>query len=340
MTVRVGIMGATGYAALELLKILLRHPTAQVTTLTSRQEGRPHLSEVHPVLTGRLDLHLENLAAVDLATDCDCVFSCLPHAASARTVKPLVDAGLRVVDLSADYRLDDLSVYEQWYDPEHPDPERVGKTVYGLPEWFRESIPSAPLVANPGCYPTSAILGLAPLLKAGHIDPVGIIVDSKSGVSGAGRNPSPVTHFVECHESVTAYNVGKHRHTPEIDQVLSGLVEGSVKVVFTPHLIPMERGILTTAYGRATSDLDSAGLLAELKTCYQDEPFVRVVEHPPATRFVKGTNYCDVTVHRVADHVVVISCLDNLVKGAAGAAVQNMNLMFDVPETSGLIERS
>jgi N-acetyl-gamma-glutamyl-phosphate reductase len=340
MTVRVGILGATGYAALELIKILLRHPDAQITALTSRQDGRPHLSEVHPVLSGRLDINLEQIEAVDLAATCDCVFSCLPHAASAAAVKPLLSQGLRVVDLSADYRLDELAVYEHWYDHQHPDPERLGQTVYGLPELFRESIPAAPLVANPGCYPTSAILALAPLLKGGHVDPVGLIVDSKSGVSGAGRNPSPVTHFVECHESVTAYSVGKHRHTPEINQVLSSQVEGSVEVVFTPHLIPMERGILTTAYARATTDLDSAGLLAELKSCYQDEPFVRVVDHPPATRFVKGTNYCDLTVHRVGDHVVVISCLDNLVKGAAGAAVQNMNLMFDVAETTALIERS
>jgi len=340
MTVRVGILGATGYAALELIKILLRHPEAEISVLTSRQEGRPHLAEVHPILSGRLDMNLEQLETVDLAVQCDCVFSCLPHAASAATVKPLLDQGLRVVDLSADYRLDELSVYEQWYDQQHPDPERVGQTVYGLPELFRDAIPAAPLVANPGCYPTSAILALAPLLKAGHVDPVGVIVDSKSGVSGAGRNPSPVTHFVECHESIMAYNVGRHRHTPEISQVLSSQVAGSVEVIFTPHLIPMERGILTTAYARATTDLDSAGLLAELKSAYQDEPFVRVVDYPPATRFVKGTNYCDLAVHRVGDHVVVISCLDNLVKGAAGAAVQNMNLMFGIAETTGLIERS
>jgi len=340
MTVRVGILGATGYAALELIKILLRHSEVEIAVLTSRQEGRPHLSEVHPILSGRLDINLDHVEAVDLADKCDCIFSCLPHAASASTVKPLLDQGLRVVDLSADYRLDDLPVYEKWYKQEHPDPERVGKTVYGLPELFRESIPTASLVANPGCYPTSAILALAPLLNAGHVDPVGVIVDSKSGVSGAGRNPSPVTHFVECHESVAAYNVGKHRHTPEISQVLSSQVDGEVEVIFTPHLIPMERGILTTAYARATTDLDSAGLLAELKRYYQDEPFVRVVDHPPATRFVKGTNYCDLTVHRVGDHVVVISCLDNLVKGAAGAAVQNMNLMFGFTETTALIERS
>ncbi|MCP3695698.1 MAG: N-acetyl-gamma-glutamyl-phosphate reductase [Planctomycetaceae bacterium] len=340
MTVRVGILGATGYAALELIKILLRHPSVQVTVLTSRQEGRPHLADVHPILSGRLDHHLENAESVDFQAECDCVFSCLPHAASAKMVKPLLEAGLRVVDLSADYRLTDVAVYEQWYDTQHPDPERVGPTVYGLPEWFREGIPTASLVANPGCYPTSAILALAPLLKAGLVEPTGIIVDSKSGVSGAGRTPSPVTHFVECHESVMAYNVGKHRHTPEIDQVLARVSEQAVQVVFTPHLIPMERGILTTAYGRATTDLDSAGLQAEFQRCYEDEPFVRVVDYPPATRFVKGTNYCDLAVHRVGDHVVVISCLDNLVKGAAGAAVQNMNLMFGEDETTGLVERS
>lgn len=339
MSVRVGILGATGYAALELIKILVRHPGAEVTTLTSRQEGRPHVTEVHPVLAGQLDLRLENAEAVDFSAGCDCVFSCLPHAASATMVKPLVDAGMRVVDLSADYRLADVNVYEQWYGQQHPDPDRVGATVYGLPEWFRGAIPGASLVANPGCYPTSAILALAPLLKAGLVDPLGMIVDSKSGVSGAGRTPSPVTHYVECNESVMAYNVGRHRHTPEISQVLTSVGRQEAKVVFTPHLVPMERGILTTAYARAATDLDTEGLRACLRETYADEPFVRVVDHQPATRFVRGTNYCDLAIYRVEDQVVVVSCLDNLVKGAAGAAVQNMNLMFEMTETTGLLEQ-
>ena len=219
--IRVGIVGATGYTALELIKILLRHPEARVVALTSRQEGRPHVSTVHRQLSGRLDLELENLRPDDLAERCDCVFSCLPHGASAEVVGDLLDAGIHVVDFSADYRLDDVQLYRQWYEVEHADPQRIGQVPYGLPEWFREPIRESSLVANPGCYPTSAILALAPLLKERLIDDDDLIVDSKSGVSGSGRTPKLTTHFPECNESISAYNVGYHRHTPEIEQILS-----------------------------------------------------------------------------------------------------------------------
>ena len=253
---RIAILGATGYTALELIKILLRHPEAEIVAVTSRQEGQPHIAMIHPSLTGRLDLRLEDLSPAEVAARAECVFSCLPHGASAAVIPHLLDAGSRVVDFSADYRLNDPEVYAQWYGQKHADPQRLGKVVYGLPELFREQIPPAPLVANPGCYPTSAILALAPLLKAGLVDPKTIIVDSKSGVSGAGRTLKLTTHYPECNESISAYNVGRHRHTPEIEQILSVAAGTTVEVVFSPHLVPMDRGILTTTYSQPTAEVE------------------------------------------------------------------------------------
>ena len=334
--IRVGILGATGYTALELMKILLRHDEVEIAVLTSRQEDNPHVAMVHPQLAGRLDLHLENLETNVVAARTDCVFCCLPHAASAKVVKSFLDADVRVVDFSADYRLDDVDTYTAWYGGKHPDPERVGNVVYGLPEYFKEQIPSAQLVANPGCYPTSAILALAPLIRGGLIETRGIIVDSKSGVSGAGRNPKLTTHYPECNESIAAYNVGGHRHTPEIDQILGRITGEAVEVVFTPHLVPMDRGILTTAYATPKGEQKEEQLIDALRQAYGDCPFVRVVDHLPATKDTYGTNFCDVTARLVRGRVIVISCIDNLVKGASGAAVQNFNLMFGFPETTAL----
>jgi len=333
---RVAILGATGYTALELIKLLLRHPQAEIAALTSRQEGEPHVAMVHPSLAGRLDLRLEPLDAASLAGQVDFVFSCLPHGASAATIRDLLERGLRVIDFSADYRLNDAEIYRQWYDVEHPDADRMAGTPYGLPELFGEQIPQAPLVANPGCYPTTAILALAPLLAARLIEPGGIIVDAKSGVSGAGRTPKLTTHFPECNESVSAYNVGRHRHTPEIEQVLSAAGGAEVKVVFTPHLIPMDRGILATCYARPTGEVTEEQLLDALRAAYADSHFVRVVDHLPATKDTVDTNYCDITARVVGDTVLTISCLDNLIKGASGAAVQNFNLMTGYDETMGL----
>jgi N-acetyl-gamma-glutamyl-phosphate reductase len=335
--IRVGILGATGYTAVELIKLLLRHPEANITTLTSRQPDRPHIAAVHPALVGRLQLHLEDFGPAEVAARCDCVFSCLPHAASSQVVKPLVAAGVRVIDFSADYRLRDAATYIQWYGDHHAEPERLGQVPYGLPELFAELLPAAPLIANPGCYPTSAILPLAPLLRLGLIEPDGIIVDSKSGVSGAGRTPKLNTHFPECNESFSAYNVGQHRHTPEIDQILQLASGRSVEVVFTPHLVPMSRGILTTAYARPVGNRNEAELLAAVREFYAGKPFVRVVDHLPATKDVAHTNFCDFTFRLVRGRVVVISCLDNLVKGASGAAVQNFNWMYGFPETTALL---
>ena len=288
---RIAILGATGYTALELIKILLRHPGAEIVAVTSRQEGQPHIAMIHPSLTGRVDLRLEDLSPAEVAARAECVFSCLPHGASATVIPRVLDAGSRVVDFSADYRLNDAEVYAQWYGQKHADPQRVGKVVYGLPELFREQIPPSQLVANPGCYPTSAILALAPLLKAGLIDPLTIIVDSKSGVSGAGRTPKLTTHYPECNESISAYNVGRHRHTPEIEQIL-GIVAGTtVEVIFSPHLVPMDRGILTTTYSQPVRQIGEEEVLQTIRDFYESEPFVRVVDHFPGTKDSLGTNF-------------------------------------------------
>jgi N-acetyl-gamma-glutamyl-phosphate reductase len=335
--VRVAILGASGYSALELMKLLLRHPQAEITALTTRSTDAKHVGEVHPALADRLDLKLENLSPSQLAERADCVFCCLPHGASAAAVAELVPRGKKVVDLSADYRLNDAAEYERWYGVKHPDAARMPTTVYGLPEIYRERIQKAELVANPGCYPTSAILALAPLLRAGAILPRGIIIDSKSGVSGGGREPKPVFHFPECNESVSAYGVGTHRHMPEIDQVLADVAGADVNVVFTPHLIPMDRGILSTCYAEPTGEFAGDSLLDVLRDFYKDEPFVRISQSLPATKHVSGTNFCDITVRSVRGRVVVISAIDNLIKGASGSAVQNFNLMHGFEETTALL---
>ena len=247
------------------------------------------------------------------------------------------------MDFSADYRLNDAASYERWYEHKHPDPTRLGSTVYGLPELFAEQIPAARLVANPGCYPTSAILPLAPLLKAGLIEPTDIVIDSKSGVSGAGRTPKLGTLYPECNESISAYSVGKHRHMPEIEQILGracGQQRASgqqPEVIFTPHLTPMDRGILSVCYARPTGDLSADQATNVLREAYAGKPFVHIVDHLPATKDVSGTNYCHIAVRKVRNRLLLISVIDNLIKGASGAAVQNMNLMFDQPETTALV---
>lgn len=331
--IRIGILGASGYTALELIKVLLRHPEAEIVCLTSRQRENPHVGSVHPPLAGRLDLTLENVEPATVASRCDCVFSCLPHATSARTLAPILNADTKVVDLSADYRLWNADIYAKWYGQKHTDPERLGQIAYGLPELYREKIENATIVSNPGCYPTSAILAMAPLLKNGLVRAEGIIFDSKSGVSGAGRSPGLTTHYPECNESIHAYNVGRHRHTPEIAQILSDVSGSELSVIFTPHLVPMDRGILTTGYAFPNESVTEANLQDALRDYYANCPFIRVVDHLPATKDVVGTNFCDITVRRVEDHVITISCLDNLLKGASGAAIQNMNLMFGLDET-------
>jgi len=333
----VAILGATGYTALELIRILLRHPEVRIAALTTRQEGAPHIRSIHPSLYGRLDLECEPLSPAQTAERADLVFCALPHVASMEAVPQLLSEGCRVIDLSADYRLNDPTVYEEWYGHVHTDPTRLGSTVYGLPELFAEKIPDSELVANPGCYTSTSILGLAPLLGGGYIEPTGICIDAKSGVSGAGRSPKLTTHFPECNESVRAYNVGRHRHTPEIDQVLSQSSGQQVQVVFTPHLIPMDRGILCTIYARPAKTASEDELLDAMREFYAGKPFVRVVDHLPSTKDTANTNYCDVTIRFTRGQVIVLACLDNLIKGAAGVAVQNFNLMHGFAESTALL---
>ncbi len=335
---KVAIIGGSGYTALELIKILLHHPGAEIVAVTSRQEGTPLVSELHPLLTGRTGLRCEPFDADALAArGVQCAFGCLPHAASMQTLPRLLERGLRVIDLSADYRLRDPNVYAQWYGHAHEDLVHLAQAVYGLPEVYGDELPGAALVANPGCYPQGAILGLAPLVGGKHVAADGLIVDSKSGVSGAGRTPKLTAHFPECNESVAAYNVGQHRHTPEIEQVLGDVAGGPVEVVFTPHLIPMDRGIFTTIYATPLRSFSEKQLLELYRAYYALAPFVRVVDHLPATKYVAGTNFLDVTVRVVKNRIVVLACLDNLVRGASGVAVQNLNRMYGHPETTALL---
>ena len=334
---KVAILGATGYTALEVIQILLRHPNVSIDILTSRQDTKPHLDEIHPRFSGQLDIHLTTVDVDHIKRNADVVFSCLPHAASAETVVGLLDGSTRVIDFSADYRLDELSVYEEWYKIKHPDANRVGSVPYGLPEFFAEEIKNANLVANPGCYPTAAILGVGPLLKEGLIDPNDLIIDAKSGVSGAGRAPKLATLYSECNESVAAYAYGQHRHSPEMKQVLGKITGSDVRLIFTPHLIPMDRGILATVYARPASSASESQCFEALREFYADKPFVDVVKHLPATKHVSGTNRCHVGVREIDGRIVVVSVIDNLLKGASGAAVQNMNVMFGFDETTALL---
>lgn len=334
--VHVAILGGTGYTALELIKILLRHSGVTITAVTSRTEQKP-IGQVHQSLAGRLELKLEDLGPKQLAERADCVFSCLPHGVTAEIVPELLAAGLKIVDFSADYRLDDAATYQEWYDHKHPDPTRLGKVVYGLPELFGPQIRGANLVANNGCYTATAILSLAPLVKAKLIEPQDIIIDAKSGVSGAGRSAKQNLLYCECNESLSAYGVGKHRHTPEIEQIIGRFTGTPIEVIFTPHLVPMDRGILATIYSKPTRAVTQTELLAHFREFYQPHPFVTIVDHLPATKDTSGTNFCHITARVVRGRILTITSLDNLIKGASGGAVQNFNLMYGFPETMGLL---
>jgi N-acetyl-gamma-glutamyl-phosphate reductase len=265
------------------------------------------------------------------------VFSCLPHGVSSATLPTLLERGMRVVDLSADYRLRDPLAYAHWYGEEQHDQFNLSRAVYGLPEVYRDEIISAQLIANPGCYPQGAILGLAPLVGKQMVELRGIIIDSKSGVSGAGRVPKLSAHFPECNESVAAYNVGKHRHTPEIEQALTDVAGDPVEVIFTPHLIPMDRGIFTTIYANPVNALAETELVELYSDYYAQAPFVRVRTSLPATKDTYGSNFVDICVKAVRGKVVVLACIDNLFRGASGVAVQNFNLMFGFDEATGLV---
>ena len=334
---KVGIVGCSGYTAIEAIKLLLRHPSAEIVVATSRQADGSSLSDMHPQFATRTRAIVEDLTPKQIAERCDVALCCLPHGASAPIVIELLAHGCKVIDLSADYRLSSPALYQKWYGEHHPDPGRLGQVPYGLPELFADSIRSAQLIANPGCYPTSAILPLAPLLREGIIEPDGIVVDSKSGVSGAGRTPKLGNLYSEVNESMAAYSVGNHRHQPEIIDICSRFSGVTPNLVFTPHLTPMDRGIFSTIYVRPKGSVSANQVRECLCGFYCDSRFVRVIGHLPATRFVANTNFCDITVRENDGWIILLSTLDNLIKGASGAAVQCMNLMYGHEETLGLL---
>ncbi len=334
----VSIVNVTSYTGLELLRVLAGHPEFHVTCVTGRSAAGRRLGDVFPQLLGGVPA-LASLVLTEEADQTDLAFCCLPHAAAAEAVLKLLQRGTKVVDLSADFRLRDAAVYEEWYAHTHPAPALLETAVYGLCERYRARIEQAALVANPGCHATAAILALLPALAAGIIGP-DIIIDSKTGISGAGRSPTLGTHFAEANEDVSAYGLEGHRHLPEITQELAASsAGGSPRVTFVPHLIPMTRGILATCYADLRSPTITAAGVRDLYTqYYEGEPFTRVVDAPPHTKWTYGSNLCLLypTVDWRTGRLIVVSCLDNLVKGASGQAVQNANRLFGFPETTGL----
>jgi len=336
--IKAGIIGGTGYTGVELLRLLVRHPQVELALITSRKEAGQPVADLFPSLRGYTDLAFSEPDAAALGR-CDVVFSATPNGVAMTYARDLLVAGARLIDLAADFRLRDRKTWEHWYKMEHACPELLEQAVYGLPEMYRVAISKARLVANPGCYPTAVQLGFLPLLREGLVDAQRLIADAKSGVSGAGRGASVANLLCEAGESFKAYAVPGHRHGPEIRQGLERMIGGEVGLTFVPHLTPMIRGIHATLYASllpgATADLQ-----ALFEDAYRDEPFVDVMPagSHPETRSVRGSNNCRIAVHRPGDGdtVVVLSVIDNLVKGAAGQAVQNMNLMCGLPEREGL----
>jgi N-acetyl-gamma-glutamyl-phosphate reductase len=336
------ILGATGYTGSELVRLLDRHPEAKLVFISSESNADEDYSAVHPQFRKRINLQLNKLKVTDIPASVDLVFCALPHGKSASIVAALLERGLKVIDLSADFRLKDPTLYDEWYSLKHPFPALLDTSVYGLPELYSREIKSAKLIANPGCYPTSIILALAPLLSEGLVLPEAIIIDSKSGVSGAGRAPKQPFHFPDCTENFKAYKVLSHQHIPEIEQELSRLSGKKTTIAFTPHLVPMIRGIFSTIYVYPAVPVDEDKLLSLYKEFYRNRYFIRVLDRDtlPETRFVRGTNYCDLAlkVDRRTGLLVIMSAIDNLVKGASGQAIQNMNINFGFPEETGLAQ--
>jgi len=341
--VKIGILGATSYTGAELVRMLAFHPNVLIDYVSSQSYEGKRLSDIFPALAGINDRVLISPEDAQKWTDVDCVFSCLPHAASAQLLVPIIDKGIKVIDLSADFRIRDINIYKKWYcddkHPDHPAPRLIDKAVFGLSEHYREKIANASIIANPGCYVTSVLLPLLPLYKSG-VKINMIIADSKSGVSGAGRGLKQNTHFPEAHENFSAYSVGhKHRHTPEMEQELSIAAGKPVSITFAPHLLPINRGILSTIY--INTDISAAECEEIVKKHYTNEPFVRVREASdlPQIANIVHTNYCDIAFTGGTDGlpVIAVSTLDNLVKGASGQALQNMNIMFGLAETAGLL---
>ena len=336
--IKVGVVGGTGYTGVELLRLLAQHPQVELKAITSRGDAGLPVAEMFPSLRGRVSIAFTDPAASDL-DKCDVVFFATPNGIAMQQARALLDAGVRVIDLAADFRIKDVAEWEKWYGMTHASPELVAEAVYGLPEVNRAQIKGARLVANPGCYPTACQLGFKPLVEAGLVDVSGLIADAKSGVSGAGRKAEVHTLFPEAADNFKAYGVPGHRHLPEIRQGLAAMAGKSVGLTFVPHLTPIIRGIHATLYARITKEADFQALFEQ---AYKDEPFVDVLppKSHPETRSVRAANVCRIAVHRPqgGDTLVVLSVIDNLVKGAAGQAVQNMNIMFGLDESAGLTQ--
>ena len=336
---KIGIMGASGYAGEELLRILLDHPEVQITAVAAKID-LVNICKLYPWLKGRLDLECRDMSAEEVSKKCDMVFLALPHKASMQFAPIFLKKGLKVIDLSADFRIKDVNVYEKWYELKHECPEYIKDAVYGLPEFYRKEIKKADLVANPGCYPTSVILGCAPLLKKNLVDPDSIISDSKSGVTGAGRVLAQALMSKEVENSFKPYKVNAHRHMPEIDQEIALMAGSKVSVSFVPHLVPMERGMMSTIYLHLKKNISTSEALKLYKDFYSKEYFVRVMDEGifPDTKNVVRTNFCDIgcKVFPEKSLVIVVTAIDNLVKGASGQAVQNMNIMYGFEEKLGL----
>lgn len=336
---KVSIAGATGYTGIDLLRLLVKHPEVEIVTLTAESHAGKNIADVAPSLRGWVDQTLVKLSP-EVAQECDVLFLALPHTTSMQHVPQLLQSDCKIIDLSADYRLHDAQVYGDWYQTPHLNPDLLSQGVYGLPELHRKEIKKTQLAANPGCYPTGAVLALAPLMQQEWADRGSIIIDSKSGVSGAGRKLSQTAQFCEANESVAAYGLGEHRHTPEIEQELSGLAGHDLTVSFSPHLMPMTRGLLTTAYVPLKKKMDRQALQGHYAKFYKSERFVRVLAagQYANTAHVTGSNVCDIGVQVDArnQRAIVTSAIDNLMKGASSQAIQNMNLMLGIDEATGL----
>jgi len=338
--IKIGIVGGTGYTGVELLRLLAMHPHAELTVITSRGEAGLPVADMFPSLRGYVDLAFSDPATANLSA-CDVVFFATPHGVAMSQAQALLDANVKVIDLAADFRLQDTSVFEKWYKLPHSCPDVLRDAVYGIPELYREKIKSAKVIGNPGCYPTTVLLGLAPLLEQGYIDfSAPIVADAKSGVSGAGRKAEVATLFAEASDSMKAYGVAGHRHHPEIHAQLTQLAGADVQLIFVPHLIPMIRGMLSTIYVKLTDVGNTVDLQALYEQRYQHERFVDVMPAGalPETRSVRGSNQLRIALHKqqTTGYLTLVVVQDNLVKGAAGQAVQNMNIMFDFDERSGL----
>jgi N-acetyl-gamma-glutamyl-phosphate reductase len=339
--IKVGIVGATGYSGEELINILLRHPDVKITNLSRRLDEAKDIAEIFPKLTGRIDLTCTQLDINEIKKNCDLIFLALPHTVSMEIAPKLLSAGKKVIDLSADYRLADTKVYAQFYNIAHKDKKNISKAAYGLPELYRAKIKDSSLIANPGCYPTAAILALAPLAAFNLIDTGSIIIDAKSGVTGAGKKLAENLLFTEINEDFKAYKVGNHQHTPEINQELSKLSGNKINVTFVPHLLPLNRGILETIYVKKVKNAKAKGQnLTDLyNKFYKKEPFVRIKKEGdfPCIKDVAGTNFCDIGIKDCGENIIIISAIDNLLKGASGQAVQNMNIMCKFAEQTALL---